>query len=121
MLQKLSLFLGLFLLLMGACATKQTLSADLPTLSFLSDIQPILSANCSVGSRCHSGNGHLASLDTYDGAIRYVQAGDPHASRLYTTTRDYLGNVMPPSPNTRLTDEQMTKIYVWISQGAPNN
>lgn len=80
-----------------------------------------MSANCAVGSRCHSGGGHLESLLTYEGVLRYVQSGDPHASRLYTAIRAYTINVMPPAPSPHLTDEQMTKIYVWISQGAQNN
>jgi hypothetical protein len=112
----------LLVLALAACTTKQTLSADLPVVSFQSDIQPIMSANCAVGSRCHSGSGgHLESLLTYTGVMRYVTAGDAHGSPLYSTVRLYYGNVMPPSPNPHLSDDQIAKIYVWINQGAQNN
>lgn len=107
---------------MACTVTPVDPTADLPTISYSTDISPIISANCA-SSGCHDGNGELGSLQTYDELIRYtdVQAGKPHNSNLYNIIRLYIGNVMPPKPNNHLTDEQIATIYVWILQGAKNN
>lgn len=109
---------------MTACTVQQVdPTADIPIISYQSDISLIMSTQCAV-SGCHDGSsGELGSLLTYDDVMRYggVEPGKPHNSRLYNTIRRYVGNVMPPAPNQPLSDEQIAAIYVWILQGAHNN
>lgn len=110
---------------LSSCITQQVdPTADLPNISYQTDISPIISANCAY-SGCHDGGGNeLFSLATYDELIRHsgVKAGKPHDSRLYDVIRQYTGeSAMPPSPNEPLSDEQIATIYVWILQGAKNN
>ena len=118
-------FLCLTFLVLGASACVQQVdpSADIPVVSFKSDIAPMMSANCA-STGCHTGGGRLFSLQTYDEVIKNgdVQPGKPHSSALYNVVRKYTGeSAMPPKPNERLTDEQIGLIYVWILQGAKDN
>lgn len=114
---------GLFF--MSSCITQQVdPTADLPTISYQTDISPIISSNCaSVGCHVGGSGGELFPLTTYDEVVRYcgVKAGKPHDSQLYNIIRLYTGGAMPPSPNDPLSDEQIASIYVWILQGANNN
>lgn len=114
---------ALFIAGLSACTVQPVdPTADLPVLSYQTDISPIISANCA-SSGCHDGNGDLGNLQTYDNLMSFcdVQPGKPHSSNLYKIIRSYTGNVMPPKPNSQLTDEQIATIYVWILQGAKNN
>lgn len=112
------------LVFMGSCITQQVdPTADLPAVSYQTDISPIVSANCTQ-SGCHGTNDRQFSLTSYDDVIQRcdVKAGKPHDSKLYEVIRLYTGeSAMPPGPNEPLTDEQIGLIYVWILQGAKNN
>jgi hypothetical protein len=111
------------LLGLSFCTTKVDPTADIPVVSFNTDVLPVLSANCAL-SGCHNGgNGELGSLLSYNDVISYghVKAGDAHGSNLYKVCNLYVGNVMPPKPSDPLSDEQIGLIYVWILQGAKDN
>ncbi len=114
----------MLLLALGACTQQVDPSADIPVLSYQTDISPIISANCALTSGCHSGDGELFPMLTYDDVINRcgVQPGKPHSSKLYDVIRLYSGeSAMPPPPSAPLTDEQIATIYVWILQGAKDN
>lgn len=100
-----------------ACRQEPDL-ANVPTVHFGTDIQLIISANCSM-SGCHDGNSEF-SLNGYDNVKAEVKAGDAHKSKLYRTVtgRD---KMMPPESNPPLTTKQIQQLYVWIEQGALNN
>lgn len=109
---------------LSSCAVQQVdPTADIPTLSFQTDISPIISANCAL-SGCHDGNGGEHALLSFDDVLSYgeVTPNKPHNSKIYEVIRLYSGeNAMPPAPNQPLTDQQIGAIYVWILQGAHNN
>jgi hypothetical protein len=98
--------------------------SSMKAISFASDIQPVLAGNCTL-SGCHSNdNDSKFSLLTYNDVISNgeVESGKPHKSDLYKAVTALEGeHAMPPSPRSRLSDDQLTTIYLWIEQGAKNN
>ena len=116
-------FVGL--LILASCTTEPVdPTADLPVISYQTDISPIISANCALASGCHGGNSEEFLLLSYDDVIKHceVTPGKPHDSELYRVIRLFGGEkAMPPKPNVPLTDEQIGTIYLWILQGAKNN
>lgn len=116
------LFTGIF----TSCGHKTDLTG-LKEISFTNDIQPVISANCAQ-SGCHSNNSgggrELFSLTNYNDVINNaeVRPGNAKGSKLYEVISNQLFvEIMPPSPNPPLTDDQIKLIYLWIEQGAKNN
>lgn len=112
----------------SSCRHKTDLSS-LKEVSFANDIQPIIAGNCAMDG-CHSssnnggGEHELFPLTTYEEVIDEggVKAGDAHGSKFYQVISNHtLEDVMPPSPNPPLSDDQVKLIYLWIEQGAKNN
>ena len=87
-----------------------------PLVCFQTDVLPIVQSNCGK-SGCHAGGGRDSRMNfaTAEGVLASVSPRQPLSSRLYTAIMD--GN-MPPSPNSPLTKDQRTAIYLWILQGA---
>jgi hypothetical protein len=81
--------------------------APTPTVSYSQSVSPILASSC-VG--CHS------DMGTYQGLMNYVSAGNPDSSSLYTSVH---GGSMPQGSSMSTAD--ITTIYDWIQEGAPNN
>lgn len=78
---------------------------------YVSDIMPIINANC-VSSGCHnagSGNGDYTSY----GALQTSASNGALERRVVTN------KTMPPGKS--LISEELKKIKCWISSGAPNN
>lgn len=120
---KQTLFILSMFFLVLACRHKPNFD-NLKTVSYSTDIQPIIISNCTQ-SNCH-GSVHSESftLLTYDELIKHtnVQAGSPETSQLYSVIRSYNpSQVMPIKPYDPLTEKQIQLIYVWIGQGALNN
>lgn len=90
---------------------------------FVNDVLPIIQANCNT-TGCH-GNGSAADgvdLTTYAGIMEEVNANNATNSKLYKVMVDTDNeDVMPPSPNNRLSTDQILIIKNWINQGAQNN
>jgi hypothetical protein len=96
-----------------------------PEVSFSHDVQAIITGNCTQ-SGCHEGNTgggeDLFPLVTYNDIIEQVNKGNGRDSRIYQAITGKGGTkLMPPSPQAKLTDDQIGLIYVWIEQGAKNN
>ncbi len=112
------------LLLLGlvySCTTTVEPDAPIPTVSYKTDIAPIIAANCGQDN-CHgSVDPEKFNLLSYPSLSRLVKANSPHQSELYNVIRLYDIGEMPPKPNQPLTDEQIAQIYVWILQGASDN
>lgn len=112
-------------LAISSCTSKPDLS-NVRSISFQTDVQPALSANCSM---CHSddnsrggGEGEEVNVKDYEHVMHMVKAGDAHSSKLYNAVLGRRGeSIMPPAPKAALTEEQVKYIYLWIEQGAPNN
>lgn len=93
------------------------------TVSFASDVSPIINASCS-GSRCHNTRPSFLLGSTRCAMAadsRYVVPGNADASYVIAkiTGGAICGSVMPPS--RRLTTEQIATIRTWINEGALNN
>ena len=98
-------------------------TADLssfPEVSFQNNVQAIITANCTQ-SDCHTGQGHLFPLLTYDDIHEYVESGNADNSKLFEAITGRSGKIMPPPPQSVLTEDQIKYIYLWIEQGAKNN
>ncbi|MCB9232325.1 MAG: hypothetical protein H6581_11720 [Bacteroidia bacterium] len=83
-------------------------------MSYLADIGPILSANCTG---CHTGSSAYAGVDlsTWSGAAAVAQTG-----KLYNSVaQNGLAISMPPSYQLSACD--ISKIKSWVDDGALNN
>lgn len=96
------------------------------SVSFKTDIIPILSTNCAI-SGCHTGahpeaNLNMDSANAYHNLTTkgYVVAGTPNYSIMYN---QMLGNggvpIMPPTGG--LDHSYTDKVYCWIKEGAQEN
>ncbi|MFN5458740.1 MAG: c-type cytochrome domain-containing protein, partial [Bacteroidota bacterium] len=93
-------------------------------ISYSNDVNPIIMNNCAQ-SGCHGSiNAGQFSLLGYDNLIKggEVKTGDPKSSKLYNSiTSLEEDDLMPRSPYSRLNDDKIKIIYLWILQGAKNN
>lgn len=92
------------------------------TVCFSRDVQPIIVANCTQ-SGCHNAVDREKGRDysTYEGILKDVKAGSYKKSDLYQVIASSFGDVMPPSPYNRLSDDQILTIATWIAEGAGND
>jgi hypothetical protein len=102
-----------------SCKNKPESIANLPTVCFDTQIQPIL----SVCTQCHSGNskqgGGGFNPTNYNSIMKSVKPGNPWGSKLYTIVSSPNNpNMMPPKGHEPLSIGQRTLIEVWILQGA---
>lgn len=94
-----------------------------PQISYGVDVKPIISANCSY-SGCHSStNFQRFSLVTYNDVISNgeVNGKDAVDTKLYKSMIGRGQELMPPSPNSPLSDTQIKIVLLWLKQGAKNN
>ena len=117
-------FFGLLIIVISCACKHKTNFNSLPTVSYSTNIEPVIVSNCTQ-SGCHGGEEHRSfSLLSYDDVINHtgITAGNPDKSKLYKVIDSYnAGTVMPRKPYNKLTEEQIELIYVWIGQGAKNN
>jgi hypothetical protein len=117
--------IGAFFILLAissiiACTTEPDLTG-VPEVKFRTDIQRIMSANCSFEG-CHDGKDE-GSLIGYDNVMSFggVKAGDAHKSTLYRVSTGRSFEKMPPSGYNEVSADDLKLMYVWIMQGAKNN
>ncbi len=113
MIYKTGILVAVFALLQASCRHTADIP-DLPSISFVQEVQPIIVNNCSK-SGCHDGLSKF-ELSTYSEISGRTSPGNAHQSSLYTTV---VKRSMPPSQP--LSDEQAKLIYIWIMQGSKNN
>lgn len=90
---------------------------DTIDVSYSEVIAPTLDANCTS---CHSGKTPAEGLDLTD----YEQVSDSLTSvKILEVIQLELGSdgVMPPSPNSPLSDCQILLLKNWVGQGRLNN
>jgi hypothetical protein len=103
----------------NSCKHDATGIDTLATICFEKQVLPIFSSNCAM-SGCHDGSGELMALKDYSSIKSAVSPGKPFESDVYNAITAKWVNIMPPSPNNPLSEEQRTIIYLWILQGAEN-
>lgn len=80
-------------------------------------------ANKILIPKCVSCHGAVTAMggkrfDTYAATMTSVVSRSPNTSRLYVTTQS---GSMPQAPRPRLTADELSAIFIWISNGAMNN
>ena len=94
-----------------------TITPTVKTISFSSDIQPVLTAKCIS---CHNGKKHplnLVSGSSYASIIskKQINTEDPLSSKFYTKMK-------PGASMAKYTNAAFTEITLqWIKEGAKNN
>ena len=110
----LTLLFGLFAL----TCTREHIDS-LEGVCFERDVLPIFQSNCTQ-SGCHNSQSRESGYDlsSYSTIIsKGIKPGNYRASKIYKVLVAGSG-VMPQSPYSRLTNEQITTIAVWIEDGA---
>jgi hypothetical protein len=92
------------------------------TVYFATDILPMINSNCAT-TGCHDAITHKEGiiLTNYTNIKSRVSPFNAGQSKLYTVCARSGGERMPPSPMPALTQTQLSKMIVWINQGALNN
>ncbi len=105
--------------------TGQEVPCDPNIVYFEQQVLPIIVSNCTK-SGCHNTLDHadgitLTSYSTImnDGDIRQGNPGNSKLFKVISTTDP--DDIMPPQPNSALTQTQINLISLWIQQGAINN
>ena len=101
-----------------------------PTVSFASDVMPVLGQHCI---ECHDAGGVGTEksgfkVDSYDSVMAgttlgpMVVAGDPLSSNLYRmVAREVDKSIRMPHERSALTAEERAIIKTWITEGALDN
>lgn len=122
------MLLGALIFMLASCSKDQTpivateVSCDSTTVTFVDDIQPILSSNCTM-SGCHNATDHKEGYDftNYAGVLEAVKPGNAGDSHLYESISSSGGHeIMPPEPQDPLSSAQIGMIQTWINNGAAN-
>lgn len=107
----------------GVPACTREYVEDLRGVCFERDVLPIFQSNCTQ-SGCHNSLDHEEGYDltSYDKIIsKGIVPGEYQISKIYQVlVLDGGEAAMPQSPYTRLTDDQITTIALWIREGAKN-
>jgi mono/diheme cytochrome c family protein len=121
-----SVFPGILLVLLAAVTTStctREYVEDLRGVCFERDVLPVFQSNCTQ-SGCHNGEDRAAGYDlsSYDNILnRGVEPGNYRGSAIYEVLVLPGGEeLMPRAPYSRLTDDQITSIALWIEEGAQN-
>ena len=90
---------------------------DTLSVSFSTDILPILDSNCSS---CHGESYPEADLNLtyYESIASSVLTGET-LERIMLSIDNV--SIMPPTPNSPLTECEIDKIVAWTNQGALDN
>lgn len=105
---------------LGSCTHSTDVAGTVKPVCFEKEVLPIFLTNCAI-SGCHDLSGEeRPALTDYNSIVREVKPASLNDSRIYKVITKTWGEIMPPSPNPPLTQEQRTIIAVWIQQGANN-
>jgi len=111
----------LFFLLSTMCVPSfAQLSKSIPAIDFNRDVKPLLSDRCFL---CHGPDEGTREadlrLDTVDGAMTVIEAGDGEGSELIYRIMAHDSDQMPPvDSNLSLTAEEKEILKRWIDEGA---
>ncbi|HNL39813.1 MAG: hypothetical protein U0U46_08755 [Saprospiraceae bacterium] len=89
------------------------------TISYQTDIVPIMVGSCGANNSCHntSGAGGGFVLENYAGVKNAVESG------LFISAITWDGNAsqMPSGSSSKISDCYIAKISKWVASGYPNN
>jgi len=87
------------------------------TMSYASNIVPVLQTNCGINNSCHGTNNTSGyNLSTYTGVHSVALSGKLNAAITWS------GAVTPmPNGGTQMSSCNIIKIQKWINAGSPNN
>ena len=110
-------FLGIVVLWFSAlslpaCKDK----CDTESMSFKSDIQPILTSNGCTATDCHNAGSSNGDLTVYSGV-----KGLADDNRILGSIKQESGFSAMPQGGDKLGDCEISKIEAWISQGKKDN
>ncbi len=94
--------------------------ADINPVCFERDVLPIFVSNCTQ-SGCHNSKDRKEGYDltSYENIMaKGITAGNYKTSKIYNSLVSIGDELMPQSPYLPLSHEQITKIALWIQQGA---
>ncbi len=110
-------------ILFASCKNKTDYNS-LRTISYKTEIEPIIMANCTA-SGCHGTvNKKEFTISDYESLIKEckVNSTTPSSTDLFNVITKTSGDeMMPPAKYSRLSDAQIQLITVWIGQGYKNN
>lgn len=91
------------------------------TVCFERDVMPIFRANCAL-SGCHSDINPEDDLPltSYSKIMKKIKPYSTTDSKIFKVITRNDNEVMPPSPYSKLTNEQIELIRRWINEGATN-
>lgn len=96
---------------------------DLRGVCFERDVLPIFQSNCTQ-SGCHNSQDRESGYDltSYDNIVsKGIEPFDYRSSEIYEVLVKTGGEeAMPQAPYSRLSDEQISTIALWIEEGAQN-
>jgi mono/diheme cytochrome c family protein len=100
----------------------QTGNCSADTVYFATEILPLINSSCAT-TGCHDAITHKEGiiLNSYANIRAYVSPFKAGSSKLYKECVKSGGERMPPPPMPALTQAQLSKMIVWINQGALNN
>ncbi|MFM2207858.1 MAG: hypothetical protein RL213_1833 [Bacteroidota bacterium] len=114
------------LMVISSGCTHDPLECDPEAIYFERDILPILNSNCAL-SGCHDNITHKEGINfsSYDAMMASDEVIDPESpldsDLLEVITASPQDNDrMPPAPSQPLSQEQKSKIEMWLSLGAKN-
>ncbi|HTI06973.1 MAG TPA: hypothetical protein VL832_00415 [Puia sp.] len=120
--------IAVLLTALAACTKTSTLLIDntpevTKTVSFGTDIIPILSASCGK-SGCHNGSvsPNLMAANAYNSLVngRYIDTGNPSNSIVYLWLTGKESSTMPLGASNNPSNINGL-VLAWIKQGAKNN
>lgn len=117
---QIKLFLLLLLCMLSALFCTREYIENRQPVCFETEILPVFQSNCTQ-SGCHNSIDQEEGYDfsTYESIIsKGIKPGDYKNSKVYQAISQPFGEIMPPKPYDRLSDEQLTSIALWIEQGA---
>lgn len=90
-------------------------------ISFHLEVLPLIVSNCAY-SGCHDAATAEEGvvLDSYQNIRKEVRPGKPNDSELYKSLIEPGDDIMPPPPNTPLSNADIQLVKDWINQGAEN-
>jgi len=110
----------------GISCTHPTQAEPVPSVSFNTDIIPILTSYCTINGNCHLGANSTNQFTNFDSDSAYytlfekklINTSNPSASLFYA---ELVEQQMPLAPYAPLSAANQQLILEWIKQGAKNN